>query len=107
MSAAFNLAGMFPPQNNQIWNDALLWQAIPIHTIPEKQDGILTGRRACPLYEQNYKNYLQSTEIRSILESNSSLLQYLTEHMGREVSTICDINRIYQTLLVEQLKNFT
>lgn len=25
-SAAYNLAGMFPPKGQQIWNEALMWQ---------------------------------------------------------------------------------
>lgn len=107
MSAAHNLAGMFPPQNSQIWNNSLLWQAIPIHTIPQNLDGILTARRPCQFYDQNYKNYEQSTEIQSMLKSHRALMEYLAKHVGNEVNTICDVNTIYNSLWVEQLNNFT
>lgn len=41
MSAAALLAGMFPPEGNQIWNDQLIWQPIPIHSVPNTQDKVL------------------------------------------------------------------
>lgn len=107
MSAAHNLAGMFPPKNNQIWNDSLLWQAIPVHTIPEDDDYILAMKSDCPRYEQAYEKYEKSTEIQSMLKSNQSLLKYLAKHTGKPINTVCEVKSIYQTLWLEQLKNFT
>ena len=38
MSAYCNLAGMFPAQGSEVWNDKLLWQPIPVHTVPKDTD---------------------------------------------------------------------
>jgi len=38
MTAEANLAGLFPPQGSQVWNDELLWQPVPVHTVPVDTD---------------------------------------------------------------------
>lgn len=106
MSAAHNLAGMFPPSKEQVWNDSIMWQAIPIHTIPEKMDHILSMKRPCPLYDQTYYAYQQSPEIKLILKNNQSLVDYLEMHIGQKIQEICDVKSVYQALWVEQLKGF-
>lgn len=42
MSAAANLAGLYPPSQVQQWNDNLgkLWQPVPIHSTPKKWETV-------------------------------------------------------------------
>ena len=40
MSAESNLAGLFPLQGAQVWNDKLLWQPVPVHTVPQESDRV-------------------------------------------------------------------
>ena len=52
MSAMSNLAGLYPPHGNQIWNQELLWQPIPVHTLPLDKDNIISSHAKCPRLEQ-------------------------------------------------------
>lgn len=43
MSAACCLAGLYPPQGEQVWNPEINWQPIPIHTVPRNLDKVSKG----------------------------------------------------------------
>ena len=45
MSAMTNLAGLFPPEGISIWNPNLLWQPIPVHTVPLSEDQVSILRK--------------------------------------------------------------
>ncbi|PNI96162.1 ACPP isoform 3 [Pan troglodytes] len=55
MSAMTNLAALFPPEGVSIWNPVLLWQPIPVHTVPlsEDQDFIATLGKLSGLHGQD------------------------------------------------------
>lgn len=97
---------MYPPKDKQVWNESLLWQAIPIHTLPQDQDDILAAKRPCPKYTKAFDEYEESDEIQSIIKSNQTLLDYLEKNADQKVNTICKVKTIYQALWVEELKNF-
>jgi len=40
MSAYCNLAGLFPPQGSQVWNEKISWQPIPVHTVTKDSDHV-------------------------------------------------------------------
>lgn len=40
MSALSNLAGLYEPSTTDIWNPAIDWQPIPVHTLTEKLDSV-------------------------------------------------------------------
>lgn len=62
VSAAANLAGMFPPEKDQIWTDELQWLPIPIHTKPQKLDYTLAAEAPCPRYDRALNDLLESME---------------------------------------------
>ncbi|KAJ1101649.1 hypothetical protein NDU88_006715 [Pleurodeles waltl] len=47
MSAEANLAGMYPPTGEQIWNDTIPWQPIPVHTVPLSEDQVSVACGGC------------------------------------------------------------
>ncbi|KFP35365.1 Prostatic acid phosphatase, partial [Chlamydotis macqueenii] len=56
MSAQASLAGLYPPAQDQIWNPRILWQPIPVHTVPLSQDNLLyLPFSHCPRYNELLK----------------------------------------------------
>lgn len=107
MSVESNLAGFFPPSDSQIWNGDLLWQPIPIHTIPERLDYVLAGKKPCARYNHAMKKYEDSPEFKALLKKFRPLFLYLEQNSGKPMNTINDIQWLYNTLWIEQLKNKT
>lgn len=40
MSAQANMAGLYPPDEQQTWREDIKWQPIPIHTKPVADDPV-------------------------------------------------------------------
>lgn len=40
MSAEVDLAGLYPPNSGEVWNDKIQWQPIPVHTKPLNSDNV-------------------------------------------------------------------
>lgn len=108
MSAEANMAGFFPPHGNQVWNENIRWQPIPVHTIPEEEDYILHAKTACDRYEYEMANYLiEDDRFNKTIESYRPYIDNIKENSGMNEMTIFDLeHNIYDTLSVEHLKGF-
>lgn len=106
MSAEANMAGLYPPVRTQIW-DRIKWMPIPVHTIPEDQDYVLSGKKYCPRYEYELKKVLASPEIERINRANARLYNYLTEKTGSKIYSLETVGHLYDTLYIESLYNKT
>ncbi|XP_037977950.2 prostatic acid phosphatase [Plutella xylostella] len=107
MSAQANLAGMYPPKGDSVWDTDLLWQPIPIHTVPEKDDEVLAMKKHCPAYKKALDDYMHSKEYKEKLSKYQDLMDYLTAYTGTKVRDLINIEYIYNTLYIEELYNFT
>ncbi|XP_014224950.1 prostatic acid phosphatase [Trichogramma pretiosum] len=102
MSAEANLAGLYPPIDNEKW-DLQQWMPIPVHTAPESEDSLLAGKKFCDKYSIELQKVLNSPEIKEIEENNAELFAYLSEKTGRKISTLETVNYLYSILYIESL----
>lgn len=107
MSAQANLAGLYPPSGNSVWNSDLMWQPIPVHTVPAADDEVLAMEKPCPAYDKEYAKLTSSKDFVERLNKYQSLMEYLSAYTGMKVKTYYDIEEIYNVLYIESLYNFT
>lgn len=105
MSAAANLAGMFPPQGDEIWNSDLQWQPIPIHSVPVQNDYILSFCKTCPRLQYEHEKYLFGSDEEALLKKHKPLLQYIELHSGAHLNTCRSVWGLYDILTIEQSRN--
>lgn len=106
MSAQTNLAGLFPPSGNEIWNKNIPWQPIPVHVVPENDDYILGGvLPPCRAFDNAYEAYLQSDEFQKFNESIQPIFEYLTESLGVPVNDFLVVLMIRDGLFIESVYN--
>ena len=110
-SAQANLAGLYPPKKNQIWNSDLMWQPIPIHTKPVKIDNLIAGDiPTCPSYQKAFDKYIESIEMKSFRESNRPLYEYLSAHTKEPVEYfhgIWSVTDIFDSWVCQSIHNLS
>ncbi|KRZ11709.1 Prostatic acid phosphatase [Trichinella zimbabwensis] len=80
-SAECNLAGMFPPDESQIWNENIRWQPVPVHTLPTNQEYLLRTGFNCPALHAVFQT--QSNELIEKVENDyKELFAYLENKTG-------------------------
>ncbi|XP_011870066.1 PREDICTED: prostatic acid phosphatase-like [Vollenhovia emeryi] len=106
MSAEANLAGLYPPTGNQVW-DMNHWMPIPVHTVPGKYDYVLHATKLCPRYNYELEKLLSSPEMERINKANANLYAYLSKNTGNNVDSFKIVEHLYDVLFIEQLYNKT
>uniref|UniRef100_A0A8C3GD48 acid phosphatase n=1 Tax=Cairina moschata TaxID=8855 RepID=A0A8C3GD48_CAIMO len=71
MSAQASLAGLYPLTQDQIWNPRILWQPIPVHTVPLSHDNLLyLPFSRCPRYNELLREtFLNSSNLYNSLSA--------------------------------------
>lgn len=105
MSAAANLAGLFPTTNQNAWHENVNWQPIPIHSIPEEYDHLLATSRNCPRFNELLMKFYELPASKAFQRKHQPLFRYLERHTGMPVRSGFEIQPLYNTLVVEALKN--
>lgn len=94
MSAYLNLAGLYSPKEEQIWNANLLWQPIPVHTIPRKIDDVIVEKRECRKYDKALKEVKKNDYHTKINKDHAQLYAYLSKNTGWNVHSVRKVKKI-------------
>lgn len=102
MSAQANLAGLFPPTGDQIWNADLLWQPFPISTLPTHEDYLLATAKRCDHYDYVMVNYLNQSNYQRLFKVYGPTIKFLEQNSGEDLSTLQKLLTLRDALYVEQ-----
>lgn len=104
MSAASNLAGLYPPNGSQVFHPGLDWQPIPVHTVPQDEERLLSFPIAnCPRY-QLLMNETEQTEIfLNITNTYTDFVEMVKNKTGLKSASIGSMWSIYDTLFCESM----
>lgn len=105
MSAGAILAGLFPPTENQLWNKNILWQPIPIHTIPVNMDHVLAAKKPCKRYESLVNEHFNRVEYKAWRSEHKSIYQEIQEKSGLSTDNPLNVIFFHDTLRIQQMKN--
>lgn len=95
MSAQVNLAGLFPPIGDEIWNEDILWQPIPVR---------IENLKRCQKFNAILEKHMnESSEIQRIYSQYADNFVQWTQESGKNITTIGDAKRLYKTLYMETL----
>lgn len=103
MSAAANLAGVFPPAEHQIWNDEIRWHPIPIHTQPSDEDFLLATSKQCDRFDYEMVKFLNESNYNGLFERFKPFIDYLETKTELKLSSLINIMLLYDALNVERL----
>ncbi|XP_071792151.1 prostatic acid phosphatase-like isoform X1 [Asterias amurensis] len=103
MSALSNLAGLYPPSNKQIWNQELLWQPIPVFSVPKEDDFLLSiDHTPCPRYNEILAE--AATKKNNYLSKHKSFLQSIAKYCGFDSNPVSfkNYSRVADTTFFER-----
>ncbi|NXM08510.1 PPAP phosphatase, partial [Tyrannus savana] len=110
MSAQASLAGLYPVTQDQIWNPRILWQPIPVHTVPLSHDNLLyLPFSHCPKYKELLRETFTTRDFRRQLKHYKPFLKFLATHTGYSLKKL-NTDRIWKlldTLQYEDINNYT
>ena len=84
-----------------MWDTSLAWQPIPVHTVPQSEDYLLSSHAHCPRFEILQEDIQHGDWMKSIYKENEALFQYISEHSGDNITDIVKLDYVYDTLLIE------
>uniref|UniRef100_A0A8C4ZHD5 Lysosomal acid phosphatase n=1 Tax=Gadus morhua TaxID=8049 RepID=A0A8C4ZHD5_GADMO len=108
MSAEANLAALYPPSGQQVFNPDLKWQPIPVHTVPQDQETLLSfPTDKCPRYKQLMAETEKSPEFVNMTTKYSDFMEMVHNKTGQLSTSVETVWSVYDTLFCESRHNLT
>ncbi|XP_004066614.1 lysosomal acid phosphatase [Oryzias latipes] len=106
MSAEANLAGLYPPKGEQVFHPELEWQPIPVHTVPQSEERLLSFPLGdCPRYRQLMEETAHTKEFLNVTSTYQDLIDLVKNKTGLEHTTVETVWSVYDTLFCEARHN--
>ncbi|TKS66267.1 Lysosomal acid phosphatase [Collichthys lucidus] len=107
MSAEANLAGLYPPSGQQVFTPDLKWQPIPVHTVPQSEERLLSyPLRDCPRYKQLMNETEHTEEFLNVTTEYQGIIDLVKNKTGLN-TTVESVWSVYDTLFCESRHNMT
>ncbi|XP_068210170.1 prostatic acid phosphatase-like isoform X1 [Palaemon carinicauda] len=107
MSAACNLAAFYFPDNPDRFNGKVAWMPTPIHTAPLSNDILLSVDESCPRIQEELELQENLPIVKNVTDDSQKLFEFLSEKSGSNITSILDVDYLYDTLRIEALYNLT
>ncbi|KAG1706635.1 Testicular acid phosphatase [Nymphon striatum] len=106
MSAQLVAAGLFHPNENNIWGAGIMWDPTPVHTVALKEDYLLYRYSNCSRYFKLYQEALSVPPISTLIRDHQPFFDVLTKQLGFEVNFV-NLWKIYDGVSGEIRRNIT
>ncbi|XP_041822113.1 lysosomal acid phosphatase [Chelmon rostratus] len=108
MSAEANLAGLYPPSGQQVFNPDLKWQPIPVHTVPQSKERLLSfPLNDCPRYQQLMNETEHTEEFLNVTVAYQDVIDLVRNKTGLKKTSVDSVWNVYDTLFCESRHNMS
>lgn len=108
MSAEANLAGLYPPSGQQVFTPDLKWQPIPIHTVPQSEERLLSFPLGdCPRYKQLMNETEHTAAFLNVTSAYKDVIELVRSKTGLNKTTVESVWSVYDTLFCEARHNMS
>ncbi|XP_039998344.1 lysosomal acid phosphatase [Xiphias gladius] len=108
MSAEANLAGLYPPTGQQVFKPNLRWQPIPVHTVPQSEERLLSFPLGdCPRYKQLMNDTEHTEEFINVTTTYQDIIELVRNKTGLNKTNVESVWSVYDTLYCESLHNMS
>ncbi|XP_061909986.1 lysosomal acid phosphatase isoform X3 [Entelurus aequoreus] len=108
MSAEANLAGLYPPTDQQVFSPNLKWQPIPVHTVPKSEEKLLSfPLEDCPRYKILMDETEHTEEFINVTSANKDIIELVRSKTGLNKTNVESVWSVYDTLFCESRHNMS
>ncbi|XP_031147771.2 lysosomal acid phosphatase [Sander lucioperca] len=108
MSAEANLAGLYPPTGQQVFEENLQWQPIPVHTVPQSEERLLSFPLGdCPRYKQLMNETEHTEEFINVTKTYQDIIELVRTKTGLNKTDVESVWSVYDTLFCESRHNMS